>query len=194
MASVAFYVRPLLNDSEAAQLDRLTTWAEANGHDVIREFIEPERRRGPDRRQEQRRMLADAPRGQWDRLACVSLLAMARSCVNAAEVFESLAALGISITVLSEVIDTATDEGRTAAGLSLAGRLEQACHAERATVGVHKRIAAGFKHGRPRIPASTEARIVSLIRAGTSTTRIMRIVGCGQSTVARIRQELKPAP
>ncbi len=138
-------------------------------------------------------MLAEGQAGTFAVVACTSLLSLARSCVNAAEVFAALSSAGVGVVVLSEGIDTGTDEGRTAAAFALAGRLEQACHAERATVGVRKRIADGFPHGRPRVPATTEARIVSLVRAGTSTERICRMVGCGKSTVYRVRDELKLA-
>jgi DNA invertase Pin-like site-specific DNA recombinase len=191
MSALAVYARPLRHLSEAQQLAMLHAWAATAGHEVVREFIEPERKRGADRKQEQARMLAEATRGTFDRVACVSLLALARSCVNAAEVLSSLHALGIPLTVLAEGIDTATDDGRTARAFALAGQLEQACHAERASVGFHKRAEAGLPVGRPRVPATIERRIVVLLQAGTSVERITRLVGCGKSTVYRCRDELQ---
>jgi DNA invertase Pin-like site-specific DNA recombinase len=187
---LCLYTRPTLHSTEADQLATLRAWAQAAGHQVVATFAEPERKRGADHRREASRMLAGAARGHWDRVAAVSLPVLCRSVLHADAIFQQLASLGVAVTVLAEGIDTATDEGRTSAAFALAGQLDHAVHVERCTVGVRRRIEAGFKHGRPRVPATTEARIVSLVRAGTSTERICRIVGCGKSTVYRVRQEL----
>lgn len=188
---LCIYVRPMLHWSAAEQVETLTTWAEVNGHGVVATFSEPERKRGPDRRREASRMLAEAARGHWDRVACVSMLSLCRSVTHASEVLSRFAELGIKLNALHDEVDTGCDGGINAAAFALAARLEHAVHVERATIGARRRIEAGFKHGRPRIPASTEARVVALIRAGTSTERITRVVGCGKSAIYRIREELK---
>lgn len=193
MQSVCIYVRPMLGQSVADQLNALTAWAEAGGHHIAATFVEPERKRGTDYRREASRMLAEAARGHWDRVACVSLLALCRSVRHASEVLGRLSQLGIPLSAVLDGVDTGSDGGRTAEALDLAARLEHAVHVERATVGARRRIEAGFKHGRPRLAENKEARVVALIKAGTSTERITRVVGCGKSAVYRIREELKTA-
>jgi len=188
---LCIYIRPMARWSAAEQIETLSGWAQLNDHGIVATFHEPERKRGPDRRREASRMLAEAARGHWGRVACVSMLSLCRSVSHASEVLSRFAELGITLNALHDEIDTGCDGGSNARAFALAARFEHAVHVERATVGVRRRIEAGFTHGRPRIPASTEARIVSLIRAGTSTERITRIVGCGKSAIYRIREELK---
>jgi DNA invertase Pin-like site-specific DNA recombinase len=191
--TLCLYIRPHPTSTAAQQLDALTSWAEGSGHLITATFTEPERKRGLDYRREATRMLAEAPNGRWDRLAAASLLALCRSVQHADSILAQLGALGIAVTTLAEGIDTSRDDGRTAAGFALAGQLDHDLHAERAFTGVRKRAAAGFPVGRPRVPSTTEARIIALVRAGTSTERITRLVGCGKSTVYRVRDELKAA-
>jgi DNA invertase Pin-like site-specific DNA recombinase len=188
---LCIYLRPTLDSTAADQVTALMTWADGAGYRIVREFSDPARKRGPDRRQEAQRMLAETTRRQWDRVACMSLRALCRSVTHADEVLTGLASLGIAFTALADGIDTETDGGTTAAAFALAARLEHSVHVERATIGLRRRVEAGYKHGRPRIPASTEARIVSLVRAGTSTERITRLVGCGKSAIYRVRRELE---
>ena len=188
---LCLYIRPHPISSAAQQLAALTAWAEGAGHRIVATYTEPERKRGADHRREASRMLAEAPNGLWDRVAAASLLALCRSVQHADSILAQLGALGIAVTALAEDIDTATDGGRTAAGFAVAGQLDHDLHAERAFTGVRKRAAAGFPVGRPRVPATTEARIIALVRSGTSTERITRLVGCGKSTVYRVRDELK---
>ncbi len=188
--TVALYVRPMLDSSDAQQLDQLRAWAEACGHRVVAEYTEKARTRGKDRRQECARMLADAGRGAWSRVACVSLTAPARSVRHAGEILARLDALGIALTVLGAGIDTSADEGRTRWALDLACELERDTHKERAVVGIRRRLEFGLGHGARRIPGNKEARIVALLRAGTSIERTARIVGCSKSPVYRVRAEL----
>lgn len=190
---LCLYIRPHPAARSAQQQEALSSWAEAAGHTIVATFTEPERKRGADHRREASRMLAGAPNGLWDRVAAVSLLSLCRSVQHADSILAQLAAVGVHLTTLADGIDTATDDGRTAAGFALAGQLDHDLHAERAFTGVRKRAAAGFPVGRPRVPATTEARIAALVRAGTSTERITRLVGCGKSTVYRVREELKLA-
>lgn len=190
---VALYLRPHPLATAAQQHDLLLSWAGGAGHRIAATYIEPERKRGADRRREMARMLAEAPQGLWDRAAAASLLSLARSVQHADSIFAQFGALGIAVTTLAEGIDTATDGGRIAAGFALAGQLDHDLHRERAETGVCKRRAAGFPVGRPRVPETTEHRIVALLRAGTSVERIVRVVGCGKSTIYRVRDELKAA-
>jgi DNA invertase Pin-like site-specific DNA recombinase len=187
---LALYIRPTLHADADAQRVALLAWAEATGHHVVSTFSEPERKRGPDHRREASRMLAAATRGAFDVLAAVSLAALVRSVRHGADMFTALDAAGVTVCLLGDGLDTATDDGATLRALLLAARLDHDLNTERATIGVQRRIAAGFKHGAPRIPASAEARIVALLRAGASTTRIRRMTGAGYTTVLRIRNEL----
>lgn len=136
-------------------------------------------------------MLRDAPNGRWDTLASTSLLTLARSVPHANETMALCEALGIGVVTLDESIDTATDGGATARAFALCARLDRQLHVERAAVGFGKRRDAGLPVGRPRVPVTIEARIISLLRAGVTPERITRIAGCGKSTVYRVRAELR---
>jgi DNA invertase Pin-like site-specific DNA recombinase len=190
---VCIYVRPHPASGAADQERQLRAWASAKGHTVAAAFVEPERKRGADRRPEASRMLADAPNARWGRVAAVSLLALCRSVQHADAIFAQLASLGVAVSVLAEGVDTMADAGRTAAAFALAGQLDHDLHTERALTGARKRAAAGHRAGRPRVPATTEARIVALLQARVSAERITRMIGCGKSTIYRIRRELESA-
>lgn len=187
---LCLYIRPHPASSGADQLAALATWADSRGHQIVATFMEPERKRGPDARRESTRMLAEATIGRFDRVAAVSLISMCRSVQHADAVFTQLAAAGVAVSILAEGIDTAADTGRTAAAFALAGQLDHDLHTERATVGNQRRAAAGFALGRPRVLPTVEARITSLLKAGVSPERITRMVGCGKSTIYRVRREL----
>ena len=133
----------------------------------------------------------DAPNGTWDVLASTSLVTLARSVPHANETLALLEALGIAVQVLDDGINTATDGGVTARAFSLCARLDRQLHQERAATGFGKRREAGLPVGRPRVPATIEARIISLLKAGITPERITRIAGCGKSTVYRVRDELR---
>jgi len=138
-------------------------------------------------------MLAEATIGRFDRVAAVSLASLCRSVQHADAVFTQFEAAGVAVSILAEGIDTATDGGRTAEAFALAGQLDHDLHTERATVGNQRRAAAGFPLGRRRVLPTVEARIVSLLNAGVSPERITRMVGCGKSTIYRVRRELDAA-
>ena len=138
-------------------------------------------------------MLAEAPNGRWDRVGAASLLSLCRSVQHADSILTQLACFGVAVTVLAEGIDTASDGGKTAAAFALAAQLDHDLHAERALTGSRKRAAAGYPVGRQRVPETTEARIVALVRAGVTPERITRMVGCGKSTIYRVRRELQQA-
>jgi len=190
---LCLYIRPHPASTGTDQLASLTAWADHRGHQIVATFIEPERKRGADRRQESMRMLAEATIGRFDRVAAVSLITMCRSMQHADAVFTQCAAAGVAVSILAESIDTATDGGRTAAAFALAAQLDHDLHTERATVGNHRRAAAGFPLGRRRVLPTVESRIVSLLKAGVSPERITRMVGCGKSTIYRVRRELDAA-
>lgn len=192
-SQLCLYIRPHPASSGADQLAALATWADSHGHQIVAVFTEPERKRGADRRRESTRMLSEATIGRFDRVAAVSLISMCRSVQHADAVFTQCAAAGVAVSILAEGIDTATDSGRTAAAFALAGQLDHDLHTERAVVGNRKRAAAGFPLGRRRVLPTVEARITSLLKAGVSPERIMRMVGCGKSTIYRVRRELDAA-
>jgi DNA invertase Pin-like site-specific DNA recombinase len=190
---LCLYVRPHPTATVAQQLATLTCWAEGMSHQIVATYTEAERKRGPDHRREASRMLAGVPRGRWDRVASISLLALCRSVQHADSILAQCAASNVAVSVLLEGIDTNTDDGRTATAFALAAQLDHQLHTERGVVGVRTRTGAGFSVGGPRILATTEARIISLLRANVSPDRIMRMVRCGKSTVLRVRDELKLA-
>lgn len=191
MSSVAFYIRPHPAEPADVQRARLNAWATAGGHVVAAVWVEPERKRGLDHRRRCTEMLREAPTGAWDVLASTSLLTLARSVPHANETLALCEALGIAVVALDEGINTATDGGATARAFSLCARLDRQLHQERAATGFGKRRDAGLPVGRPRVPATIEARIISLLRAGVTPERITRIAGCGKSTVYRVRDELR---
>ncbi len=190
---VCLYLRPHPTSTAEEQESALLAWADALGHRVVAKFVESERKRGADLRREATRMLAEAPNGRWDRVGAASLLALCRSVQHADAMLTQLACLGVSVTLLAERIDTATDAGKTAAAFALAAQLDHELHAERALIGSRRRAAAGYSIGRPRVPETIEARIVALLRAGVTAERITRMVGCGKSTIYRVLRELQPA-
>lgn len=191
---LALYLRPTMHCTAEEQRASLLSWATAVGHVVVREFAEPERKRGTDHRREAMRMLAEARRGGFDRVACGSLLALCRSVRHCADLLAGLDAAGVAVSVLSEGIDTSADGGETMRAFALAAKIEHEVHQERAAVGIRRRIEAGHRHGAPRIPASKEARIVAMLQAGASSTRIRRVVGVSWGVVKRVQDELASAP
>lgn len=191
MASVALYIRPHPAEPADEQRARLQAWALAEGHAVAAVWVEPERKRGLDHRRRMTELWRDAPNGTWDVLASTSLVTLARSVPHANETLALLEALGIAVQVLDDGINTATDGGVTARAFSLCARLDRQLHQERAATGFGKRREAGLPVGRPRVPATIEARIISLLKAGITPERITRIAGCGKSTVYRVRDELR---
>lgn len=191
MASVAFYIRPHPVESAETQRARLEDWASAEGHAVAAVWVEPERKRGLDHRRRCTAMLREAPNGAWAVLASTSLLTLARSVPHANETLALCEALGIAVVALDEGINTATDNGATARAFAMCARLDRQLHIERATTGFGKRREAGLPVGRPRVPVTVEARIISLLKAGVTPERITRIAGCGKSTVYRVRDELR---
>ncbi|MBL8308017.1 MAG: recombinase family protein [Rubrivivax sp.] len=193
MAAVAFYIRPHPTETAEAQRARLDAWASAEGHEVAAVWLEPERKRGLDHRRRCTEMLREAPKGAWDVLASTSLLTLARSVPHANETLALCEALGIAVVLLDECIDTATDGGATARGFAMCARLDRLLHVERATTGVCKRRDAGLPVGRPKMPATVDARIAALLKAGVIPERITRLVGVGKSTVYRVRDELRAA-
>lgn len=190
---VCLYIRQHPASTADAQESALRAWAQSAGHRIVAMFHELERKRGVDRRQEATRMLAEAPNGRWDRVGAVSLHSLCRSVQHADSIFTQLGCLGVAVTVLAEGIDTSADGGRTAAAFALAAQLDHDLHTERAVTGSRRREAAGYPVGRPRVPDTKEARIVALVQAGVTPERITRMVGCGKSTIYRVRRELQQA-
>jgi DNA invertase Pin-like site-specific DNA recombinase len=197
---VAIYARvSTAGQTTDNQLQPLRSWADANGHRVVGEYVEDPASgaKGRDRRPRLDAMLKAAERGQLDVVAVVSLDRLGRSLTHLVQIGELLRGLGVDLFVQRQGIDTTTPVGRLMFGMTAAfAEFERELIRERTVAGLARARRQGKHIGRPRLSDHIANRAASLLRVGTSASETARMCGIGLATASRIRKALNehPAP
>ena len=183
--AVALYARVSTRDqSTAAQLDDLRSWAAREGLDA-REFIDEGESGAKASRPALERLLAAVRRREVGIVACTKLDRLARSLRQLVDVAAELDARGVDLVVLDQRLDTGTPGGRlTFHVLGAVAEFERDLIAERTRAGIAAARRRGKRIGRPRSHVP-EGRARELHAAGVSVSKIARDLGCSRTAVRR---------
>jgi len=147
--------------------------------------------KGRDKRPEYDRMLKDAVRGKFDVIMCWAVDRMGRSITDLINGMQELRGAKVDLFIHQQAFDSATPAGRMMFGmLGLFAEFERAMIQARVNAGLDRAKAKGVKLGRHKVAGEIEDAIRARLEAGVGMVKIAKELGCGTSTVQRVRQEM----
>jgi DNA invertase Pin-like site-specific DNA recombinase len=193
MARVAIYVRVSTDGQTTAnQEHELRAWAEHAGHTIVKVYSD-NGVSGTKHRLERPALdaaLKDAVRRKFDMLAAWSVDRLGRSLQDLVGTLEELRGAGVDLFLHRQALDTSTPSGRAMYGmLGVFAEFERAMIVDRVNAGLARARAQGKTLGRPKVSATTEARIRALRAEGLGIKAIAKRIGCGVGTAHRVVKE-----
>jgi DNA invertase Pin-like site-specific DNA recombinase len=143
-------------------------------------------------------LMKAAARREMEIVAAWSVDRLGRSLRGLVEFLEELRSLKIDLFLHQQGLDTSTATGRAMYGLvSVFAEWERSIIRERVIAGLARvkatgQTKSGKPPGRPRISPQKEKAIIEALLHGHGVVKTSRLVGCGVSTVERVRRELEP--
>ena len=199
MARVALYARVSTNKDQTVenQLLALRAWAEGRGHVIAGEFTDQgvSGVTGRGKRPGLDDMMRRATLGEFDMVGCTALDRLGRSLAHLVALAQELEGLKLGLFVHNLALDTSTPAGQLLFNVmgSLAA-FERSLIRERTMLGLERARKQGKKLGRPKVPLTTERRIITLLQAGTGINRTAALAQTAKSVVLRIKKELEQCP
>ncbi len=190
----ALYLRVSTDDQTCeTQRRELLIAAQRHGWAIAAEYRDDgiSGAKGRDRRPAFDALLKGAVRRDFDLIAAWSVDRLSRSVADLVAFLGELHASGIGLYLHQQGIDTTTPAGKAMFQMmGVFAEFERAMIAERVKAGVaRKRSEQGGRWGRGRVSAELETAILQELRNGTGVQRTSRLLGCGVSTVQRVRDE-----
>ena len=147
--------------------------------------------KGRDKRPGYDQLCRGIARRDFDQVAAWSVDRLGRSLQELVAFLGELHAKGVDLYLHQQGIDTSTPAGKAMFQMmGVFAEFERAMIAERVKAGVaRKRSEQGGRWGRGRVSAELETAILQELRNGTGVQRTSRLLGCGVSTVQRVRDE-----
>lgn len=171
------------------QLRELRRVAERHGWDVVAEYIDHgvSGAKGRDKRPQLDCLLKAANRREFDIIMAWSVDRLGRSLQHLVSFLDDIHAKGVDLYLHQQNIDTSTPSGK--AMFQMAGvfsEFERSMIQERVRAGLERARDEGKTLGRPRVSASTEAKIREKRGQGLGILKIARDLGVGTSVVQRV--------
>jgi DNA invertase Pin-like site-specific DNA recombinase len=185
---IALYARSSTRGQKlAAQLEALRDYATRRGGHA-QEFVDRGVSGAHDRRPALDRLMAAVRRREVDAVAITKLDRMARSVRHLTDVAAELEAVGVSLVVIDQAIDTGTPAGRLLFNvLGSIAEFERDLIRERVSAGLKAAKRRGQQLGRPpALDARGIARARRLRASGHSVRAVAEKLGVGSSTVQRM--------
>jgi DNA invertase Pin-like site-specific DNA recombinase len=200
---VGIYARVSTRDKEQkpeTQLQPLRTYAEAQGWEVVEEYVDHAPAGDQAARRRWRQLLEDASRRKLDLVLVWRIDRAFRSVLDAANTLEQLRHWRVGIRSYSEPwLDTTSPFGEALFHITAAyAQLERAVLVERVKAGMERAARQGVRVGRPPALERKGFRrqwvaIATRIRAGELSRRAAaRELGVGVATIQRLLEEERP--
>ena len=190
---VAIYARVSTDgQSVNAQLDELRDVAKRRGWTVAHEYTDAgvSGTKGRDQRPGLDALMNDAARGKFDYVAVWAIDRFGRSLAQVATNIDALKGLGVHVYADKQGMDSSTPWGKGMIEMAAVfAAIERDLILERTRAGIKRARKAGKVFGRPRVAKSVEAAIRDALAAGHGVKKTARLVGCGVSTVQRVKSE-----
>ena len=194
---VALYLRvSTTGQTVENQRAALLEVCERAGWTVIEEYVDHgiSGAKGRDKRPAFDRMLKDATRRRFDMIAAWSVDRLGRSMQDLVNMLSEIQAAGVDLFLHQQALDTSTPNGKAMFGmLSVFAEFERSMIRERVGAGLARAKSQGKTLGRPKADADLVGRIRAELINGTGIVKAAKIVGCGTSTVARVKREMAEA-
>lgn len=188
----AIYLRVSTGDqtTENQRLD-LGKLAELRGWEVVAVFADEgvSGTKDRDQRPGLDALLKDARRRRFDVVLFWAVDRLGRSTAAVTRAMEDLDRAGIQQFYWKESMDTSTAHGRAMLEMAAVfARLEREMIVARVNAGLARAKANGVRLGRPNVEPKTEAAILAALdKGGEGIRKIARRLGCGVSTVQRVK-------
>jgi len=193
MRRTAIYLRVSTNGQTVENQRReLLAAAERNGWQVVAEFADEgvSGSKGRDKRPALDKLLRGVARRDFDMVAAWSVDRLGRSVQDLCATLNELRAKRVDLFLHQQGLDTSTPAGRAFFQmLGVFSELERAIIIERINAGLSRAKAQGKHLGRPR-GSWNEEMIRELLAQGVGILKVARTVGCGVSTVQRVKTEM----
>lgn len=150
--------------------------------------------KGRDKRPGFDTMMRDAARGRFDVVMVWAVDRLGRSTAAVAPALAELGELGVSFYADREGMDSTTAHGRAMLQMAAVfAELERGMIRERVHAGLTRARAQGKTLGRPKVADDIEGAIKARLAVGEGVLKVAKAVGCGVSTVQRVKREMAAA-
>lgn len=187
----AIYLRVSTSGQDTANQRReLEAAAEARGWQVVAVYEDHgiSGAKGRDKRPQFDLMQQDAVRRRFDVLMTWAVDRLGRSLPDLIGCMNELHAAKVDLFLHQQAIDTTTPAGKAMFGmLGVFAEFERSMIQSRVNAGLARAKAAGVKLGRPKVSRDVEKAIRARLAAGEGMVKVAKAVGCGVSTVQRVK-------
>jgi len=199
MTRVALYLRVSTGEQSVDNQRReLLVAAARRGWSIVGEYVDDgiSGAKGRDKRPGFDRLLKAVARHRIDMVAAWSVDRLGRSLLDLLNFLSELHAAGCDLYLERQGLDTSTPTGRAMFQMiGVFAEFEREIIRERIATGIAKAKATGTKSGkpfgRPLLDHSREKQVRELLAAGNGIRKTARLVGTGNGTVARIKEEMQ---
>jgi DNA invertase Pin-like site-specific DNA recombinase len=194
MKRAALYLRVSTVDQNCDnQLRELEEVARRVGHEVIKVYKDHgiSGAKGRDRRPGFDALCKDAARRKFDVIMAWSVDRLGRSLQDLVAFLTDIHALKVDLYLHQQGIDTTTPSGKAMFQMmGVFSEFERSMIRERVRAGLARARAEGAQLGRPRLDPEKATMIRDHLAQGLTLGRVAELVGCGTSTVQRVRAEM----
>lgn len=191
--TTAIYVRVSTGGQTVAnQLHDLEATAKARGWDVVEVYRDAgvSGTKGRDERPALAKLLKDAARGRFGRVAVWSVDRLGRSTQHVTTVMEELKALGVRLFFHKEALDSTTPHGKAMLEMAAVfATLERSLIVERVNAGLARARREGQRLGRPPADAKAVAKARSALAAGLSVRKAAEAAGISVGLAHKVKAE-----
>ena len=187
----AIYLRVSTSGQDTANQRReLEAAAEARGWQIVAVYEDHgiSGSKGRDMRPQLDLMLKDAVRRRFEVVMVWAVDRLGRSLPDLIASMTELQAAKVDMFILQQALDTTTPAGRAMFGmLGVFSTFEREMTVARVNAGLDRARAAGVTLGRPKVSRDVENAIRARLAAGEGMVKVAKAVGCGVSTVQRVK-------
>jgi DNA invertase Pin-like site-specific DNA recombinase len=193
----ALYVR-VSTDKQTVenQVAALTKIAKARGWTVVETYSDAgiSGAKGRQDRPRLDQMLKDAQRHRFDVVMAWAIDRLGRSLLDLLGTIQHLDACGVDLYLDQQQLDTTTPTGKLMFAVTGAfAEFERSLIKQRVHAGLKRAVEAGKTLGRPLKNPEAIDQARTMLSEGTGINRIGKAVGLSNSTVARLKSEMKRA-
>lgn len=175
-------------ENQRMELQRV---AEQRGWNVVETYIDQgiSGAKSRDQRPAFDQLCKDASQGKLDLVAAWSIDRVGRSLSHVAGFMDELHRQNVALYLHQQGVDGTTPAGQAMLGMAAVfAQFERSMLIERVNAGIARARAQGKTLGRPTsVTPETEASIRAKLKKGVGMLRIARELGCGVSTVQRVK-------
>ena len=191
---VALYLRVSTDGQSTVNQEReLEQVAERCGWQVVEVYKDHgiSGAKGRDKRPAFNRLCEDATRRKFDVIAAWSVDRLGRSLQDLVGFLGEVHSVGVDLYLHQQAIDTSSPAGKALFQMmGVFAEFERSMIRERVNAGLKRARVQGKQLGRPKVNASVEKRIKTMLDKGVGIGRTAKALGVGSSTVHRIKREM----